>query len=72
MTRELSSQRRPIGVVPDDVIRGALRRVACGRVVQVEMRSDSPDWRAALMVISAVTDDEGAVERIVWIWSEAR
>ena len=57
--------------LPDDVVR-ALRRVACGRAAQVEMRSDSPDWRADRMVISAVTGDEGAVERIVWIWSDAR
>ena len=55
--------------VPDDVIR-ALRRVACGRVAHVEMRSDSPDWRADRMVISAVMDDAGAVGRVVWMWTD--
>jgi PAS domain-containing protein len=55
--------------VPDDVIR-ALRRVACGRVAHVEMRSDSPDWRADRMVISAVMDDAGAVERVLWMWTD--
>ena len=48
----------------------ALRRVACGRVAHVEMRSDSPDWRADRMVISAVTDDAGAVHRVVWMWTD--
>jgi PAS domain-containing protein len=57
--------------IPDDVVL-ALRRVACGRASQVDMRSESPDWRADRMVISAVTDDLGAVERIVWIWSDIR
>lgn len=57
--------------VPDDVVR-ALRRVACGRAARVEMRSESPDWRADRMVIWALTDDDGAVERIVWIWADAR
>jgi PAS domain-containing protein len=55
--------------VPDDVIR-ALRRVACGRAADVEMRSDSPDWRADRMVIFAVTDHTGAVERVVWMWAD--
>lgn len=53
--------------VPDDVIR-ALRRVACGRATHVEMRSESPDWRADRMVISSVADDAGAVVRVVWMW----
>jgi PAS domain-containing protein len=57
--------------VPDDVVR-ALHRVACGRMAQVEMRSESPDWRADRMVITAVAGDDGAVARIVWIWSDAR
>jgi hypothetical protein len=55
--------------VPDDVIR-ALRRVACGRASHVEMRSESPDWRADRMVISSVTDAGGAVERVVWMWTD--
>ncbi|HSD01787.1 MAG TPA: hypothetical protein VLB81_05425 [Gaiellales bacterium] len=55
--------------VPDDVIR-ALRWVACGRVAHVEMRSDSPDRRADRMVISAVMDDAGAVDRVVWMWTD--
>ena len=55
--------------VPDDVIR-ALRRVACGRASHVEMRSESPDWRADRMVISSVTGDAGAVERVVWMWTD--
>jgi len=56
--------------IPDDVGL-ALRRVACGRASQVEMRSESPDWRADRMLISAVTDADGAVERVVWMWSDA-
>ncbi len=56
--------------IPDDVV-VALRRVACGRASQVEMRSESPDWRADRMLISAVTDADGAVDRVVWMWSDA-
>lgn len=56
--------------VPDDVLR-ALRRVASGRASQVEMRSESPDWRADRMVISAVAGAAGRVDRIVWMWSDA-
>jgi hypothetical protein len=41
-------------------------------MAQVEMRSESPDWRADRMVITAVAGDDGAVARIVWIWSDAR
>jgi PAS domain-containing protein len=55
--------------VPDDVIR-ALRRVACGRASHVEMRSESPDWRADRMVISSVTDAAGTVARVVWMWTD--
>jgi PAS domain-containing protein len=55
--------------VPDDVVR-ALRRVACGRVAHVEMRSESPDWRADRMVISSVVDEDGAVARVVWMWTD--
>jgi PAS domain-containing protein len=54
--------------VPDDVVR-ALRRVACGRVAHVEMRSESPDWRADRMVISSVVDEDG-VARVVWMWTD--
>jgi hypothetical protein len=57
--------------VPDDVVT-ALRRVACGRASQVEMRSESPDWRADRMTISAVTDAAGIVTHIIWMWSDAR
>ena len=56
--------------VPDDVI-AALRRVACGRASRVDMRSDSPDWRADRMIISAVADPAGGVEHVVWMWTEA-
>lgn len=56
--------------VPEDVVT-ALRRVACGRASHVEMRSESPDWRADRMTISAVTDAAGNVEHIIWMWSDA-
>ena len=56
--------------VPDDVVT-ALRRVACGRASHVEMRSESPDWRADRMTISAVTDAAGNLEHIIWMWSDA-
>lgn len=56
--------------VPDDVVL-ALRRVACGRASHVEMRSESPDWRADRMIISVVTDAAGNVEHVVWMWSDA-
>ena len=56
--------------VPDDVVI-ALRRVACGRASHVEMRSESPDWRADRMTISAVTDAAGNLEHIIWMWSDA-
>jgi len=55
--------------VPDDVVT-ALRRVACGRTAHVEMRSDSPDWRADRMTIVAVTDAAGNVGHVIWMWSE--
>ena len=55
--------------VPDDVV-SALRRVACGRTARVEMRSDSPDWRADRMTIVAVTDAAGNVGHVIWMWSE--
>jgi PAS fold len=56
--------------VPDDVV-VALRRVACGRASHVEMRSESPDWRADRMTISAATDAAGVVKHVIWMWSDA-
>jgi hypothetical protein len=56
--------------VPEDVV-VALRRVACGRAPHVEMRSESPDWRADRMTISAVTDAAGNIDHVIWMWSDA-
>jgi hypothetical protein len=56
--------------VPEDVI-AALHRVACGRASRVDMRSDSPDWRADRITIAAVTDADGAVDHVVWMWTDA-
>ncbi len=55
--------------VPDDVV-AALHRVACGRAPRVDMRSDSPDWRADRMIIAAVADPAGGVDHVVWMWTE--
>jgi hypothetical protein len=56
--------------VPEDVV-AALHRVACGRASRVDMRSDSPDWRADRITIAAVTDPDGTVDHVVWMWTDA-
>lgn len=56
--------------VPEDIV-AALRRVACGRASRIDMRSDSPDWRADRIAIAAVTDANGAVDHVVWMWTDA-
>ena len=48
-----------------------LHRVACGRASRVDMRSESPDWRADRIIIAAVTDAGGGVDHVVWMWTEA-
>jgi hypothetical protein len=40
-------------------------RIACGDA------SESPDWRADRMTISAVTDAAGVVKHVIWMWSDA-